>query len=162
MIRTIAAISAAAMLGGVAAAKAADTQRGAYLAAIMDCGGCHTGGALAGQPDPALNLAGSDIGFSIPGLGYFYPPNLTPDRETGTGDWSASDLVRAIRTGERPDGRILAPAMPWHSYAALTDDDVLALVAYLQSLPAVSHAVPPPTGPDEDPSAPYMSVVMPD
>jgi mono/diheme cytochrome c family protein len=160
----------AALLGATATTHAADSKahggtpvaRGAYLAAIMDCGGCHTGGALAGQPDPALKLAGSDIGFSIPGLGYFYPPNLTPDRETGKGDWSASDLVRAIRTGERPDGRVLAPVMPWHSYAALTDDDALALVAYLQSLPAVSHAVPPPTGPDEDPPAPYMTVAMPD
>src|SRR3954453_17205926 len=170
MTKIFGCLFSVALLGATSTAHAVDRKdhsgtpaaRGAYLAPIRDGGACHTGGALAGQPDPALKLAGSDIGFSIPGLGYFYPPNLTPDRETGKGEWSASDLVRAIRTGERPDGRILAPVMPWHSYAALSDDDALALAAYLQSLPAVRHAVPGPTGPAEDPPAPYMTVVMPD
>ena len=83
----------------------------------MDCVGCHTGGALAGAPDPKLRLAGSDIGFGAPGLGVFYPPNLTPDQETGLGAWSEADIVKALRTGERPDGRELAPMMPWRSYA---------------------------------------------
>src|SRR4051812_37469505 len=73
--------------------------RGEYLATIMDCGGCHTGGALAGQPDPQLYLAGSEIGFGIPGTGFFYPPNLTPDRETGLGAWGEAEIIRAIRTG---------------------------------------------------------------
>lgn len=153
----------AALLGATAPALAKDaTGRGAYLAAIMDCGGCHTGGALAGQPDPSLRLAGSDIGFSIAGLGYFYPPSLTPDRATGIGGWSTADLVRAIRTGERPDGRALAPVMPWHAYAALTDDDAQSLASYLQGLAPISHAVPPPAGPGEEPPAPYMTVVVPD
>ncbi len=48
--------------------------RGEYLARIMDCGGCHTPGALGGKPDAARALAGSQIGFHIPDLGYFYPP----------------------------------------------------------------------------------------
>lgn len=137
-------------------------ERGAYLAAIMDCTGCHTGGALAGQPDPALYLAGSDIGFALPGLGVFYPPNLTPDAETGLGSWSAEDIVRAVRSGERPDGRILAPIMPYHSYGKLTDADAAALTAYLKSLPPVSHKVPGPFGPDEKPTAPYLAPVMPE
>ena len=149
------------MLGGVAAAKAADTQRGAYLATIMDCGGCHTGGALSGQADPALQLAGSDVGFGVPGLGIFYPPNLTPDHETGLGRWTPADIVKAGRTGERPDGRELAPVMPWRAYAALTDDDALALATYLKSLPPVRHRTPPPTGPEEKPAAPYLGVFMP-
>lgn len=135
--------------------------RGRYLAAIMDCGGCHTGGALTGQPDPALHLAGSAVGFRIPDLGVFYPPNLTPDRETGLGAWSEAEIVTAVRTGVRPDGRILAPAMPWHAYAALTDADALALARYLRSLAPVRHAVPPPTGPSETPPAPYFTVVAP-
>jgi mono/diheme cytochrome c family protein len=151
------------MLGTACAAQASDaTSRGEYLVAIMDCGGCHTGGALAGQPDPSLRLAGSDIGFGAPGPGVFYPPNLTPDRETGLGDWSAAEIARAVRTGARPDGRELAPMMPWRSYAALTDDDALALAAYLKSLPPVQRKVPPPTGPDERAPAPYLGVVMPD
>src|SRR5690349_7268771 len=53
----------------LAQSSVAGRSRGAYLAAIMDCGGCHTGGALAGQPDQRLHLAGSAIGFGVPGLG---------------------------------------------------------------------------------------------
>lgn len=147
-----------------AAAQPADDRhlaRGKYLAAIMDCGGCHTGGALIGKPDPTLHLAGSSIGFQIPDLGIFYPPNLTSDRETGLGAWSEAGIVAAVRTGVRPDGRILAPAMPWHAYAALTDEDALALARYLKSLPPVRNAVPPPTGASETPPAPYFTVVVP-
>ena len=135
--------------------------RGEYLATVMDCGGCHTGGALAGQPDPKLHLAGSSIGFGVPGVGVFYPPNLTPDRETGLGSWSEADIVRAVRTGERPDGRVLAPVMPWRSYAALTDEDARALARYLKGLPPVRNAVPPMAGADETPPVPYLTVVAP-
>jgi mono/diheme cytochrome c family protein len=135
--------------------------RGEYLARIMDCSGCHTSGALAGRPDPALALAGSDIGFGIPGLGVFYPPNLTPDPETGLGGWSEADIARAVRTGVRPDGRELAPAMPWRAYAALSDEDAAALAAYLKGLKPVRHAVPPTAGPSEKPPAPYLTVAAP-
>ncbi len=135
--------------------------RGEYLSRIMDCGGCHTGGALAGRPDPRLNLAGSDIGFGIPEVGVFYPPNLTPDRETGLGTWSEAEIVRAVRTGVRPDGRVLAPVMPWHAYAALTDADARALARYLRSLPPVRNATPPMVGAGQTPTAPYLSVVIP-
>jgi cytochrome c553 len=69
--------------------------------------------------------------------------------------------VTALRTGARPDGRELAPAMPWRSYAELTDQDVQAVAAYLKSLPAVDHAVPPPTGPSEKAPAPYFTVALP-
>jgi len=137
------------------------SSRGEYLARIMDCGGCHTPGALIGKPDQARNLAGSEIGFEIPNLGYFYPPNLTSDRQTGLGAWSEADIMRAVRTGVRPDGRVLAPVMPWHSYAVLTDADAQALARYLKSLPPIRHAVPPPGGPDETPSSPFLTVVAP-
>ena len=120
--------------------------RGEYLATIMDCGGCHTGGALAGQPDPKLHLAGSNIGFGVPGVGVFYPPNLTPDRDTGLGSWSEADIVRAVRQGVRPDGRELAPVMPWRNYAALTDEDAPALARHLKGLAPVRDATPPLTG----------------
>lgn len=135
--------------------------RGQYLATIMDCTGCHTHGALAGQPDPGRFLAGSAIGFGVPGAGYFYPPNLTPDHETGLGSWSEADIIRAIRTGVRPDGRMLAPMMPWQSYASLTDEDARALARYLKSLPPVRHQVPGLTGASEAPPAPYLTVVVP-
>jgi mono/diheme cytochrome c family protein len=162
-------LRAAAMIASLAAAPALAQQapptgpnaRGAYLARIMDCGGCHTGGALAGQPDPRLQLAGSQIGFGIPQVGVFYPPNLTPDRETGLGSWSEADLIRAIRTGVRPDGRVLAPVMPWNAYAALTDADARALARYLRALPPVRNATPAMVGGTETPSAPYLTVVVP-
>lgn len=154
-------LALAASCAAAAASAEGALERGAYLAAIMDCGGCHTEGALAGKPDPALTLAGSTIGFGAPGLGVFFPPNLTSDPETGLGGWSAEQIVDAVRTGVRPDGRMLAPMMPWRAYAALSDEDALALAAYLQSLPPVRHDVPGPFGADEKVPAPYLGVVFP-
>ncbi len=151
----------AALLFSTPALAQSQQNRGEYLSRIMDCGGCHTPGALAGQPDMKRPLAGSTVGFQIPGLGVFYPPNLTPDRETGLGAWSEADIIKAVRTGVRPDGRELAPAMPWRSYAALTDADARQLARYLKSLPPVKHAAPALAGPNEKPAAPYMTVVVP-
>ena len=150
--------------GSVAADARAESpiEHGKYLVGIMDCTGCHTTGALAGQPDSTHFLAGSDIGFEIPGLGIFYPPNLTPDGKTGLGTWSEQDIVAALRTGLRPDGRELAPAMPWRSYAKLTDADVQAVAAYLKSLQPVEHAAPAPAGASEKAPAPYLTVAVPD
>lgn len=136
-------------------------KRGEYLATIMDCGGCHTAGALIGKPDPERYLAGSQVGFEIPGLGIFYPPNLTPDRETGLGAWSQADIVKAVRTGVRPDGRQLVPIMPYPHYAKLTDPDASALAAYLKSVKPIRNAAPAIVGPTEKPTAPYLSVVIP-
>ena len=136
-------------------------KRGEYLSKIMDCMGCHTNGVLMGKPDPKLHLAGSQIGFEIPGLGIFYPPNLTPDQETGLGSWSEADIVKAVRTGVRPDGRELAPAMPWHSYAALMDADARALASYLKKLPPVRHQVPAPVGPGQPAPGPYLTIAFP-
>jgi mono/diheme cytochrome c family protein len=136
-------------------------KRGEYLATIMDCGGCHTRGALIGKPDQAFHLAGSDIGFALPGLGYFYPPNLTSDPDVGLGKWSAADLIKAIRTGVRPDGRVLAPVMPYHSYAKLSDTDAQALAHYLKTLKPVKFAAPPMTPHDAKPPAPYLTLAVP-
>jgi mono/diheme cytochrome c family protein len=150
------------LIGSVSAAHAETRiERGEYLSRIMDCGGCHTGGALVGKPDPARHLAGSDIGFAIPDLGIFYPPNLTPDAETGLGGWTEAEIIAAVRTGVRPDGRELAPIMPWHSYAVLKDADAESLAAYLKSLPPVRFAAPAPVGWGEKASAPYLSVTAP-
>ncbi|MCW5732032.1 MAG: cytochrome c [Alphaproteobacteria bacterium] len=136
-------------------------KRGEYLAAIMDCTGCHTPGALTGKPDMTRYLGGSEVGFALPGLGIFYPPNLTPDRETGLGTWSEAQIIAAVRKGERPDGRMLAPVMPWHSYSRLTDADARALASYLKSLKPLRHKVPDMRGPSEKPTAPYLDLVVP-
>jgi mono/diheme cytochrome c family protein len=135
--------------------------RGDYLARIMDCTGCHTPGTMSGNPDMTMYLAGGDVGFEIPGLGIFWPRNLTPDQETGLGSWSVDDIVRAVRTGETPDGRILAPIMPYKSYVALSDEDGLALATYLKSLAPISNQVPDPAGGPGDATQPYQSIVVP-
>jgi len=152
---------ASAMLAAQTAGAEDLVKRGERQARIMDCQGCHTTGALTGKPDPAMHLAGSAVGFGIPDLGVFYPPNLTPDRETGLGAWSEEDIIRAVRTGARPDGRQLVPVMPWPSYAVLTDADATALAAYLKSVPAVRHQAPPPAGATAKPPAPYLGMMMP-
>jgi mono/diheme cytochrome c family protein len=144
-----------------AGADQAQVKRGEYLVHVISCSDCHTNGALIGKPDMANFLGGSDIGFQIPDLGFFYGPNLTPDLETGLGTWTTAQIVDAITKGERPDGRQLAPIMPWHSFSGLTPEDATAMAVYLQSLPPVKHKVPGPFGPTQKPTAPYMTVVMP-
>lgn len=135
--------------------------RGQYLATVMDCGGCHTPGALRGEPDASRPFAGSDVGFKLPGLGVFFPPNLTPDPETGLGRWSVEDIVTAVRTGRRPDGRILAPVMPYHNYSALTDEDARELASFFKALPALPNKVPGPFGDSQMPTAPFLALTGP-
>lgn len=136
------------------------TTRGRYLVSIMDCGGCHTPGALTGAPQPGRPLAGSSVGFATP-AGTVFPPNLTPDRETGLGRWTDREIIRAVKGGQSRDGRPLLPVMPWPSYAALTEDDARALVAYLRTLPPVSFRSPPFARPGEKPGGPYLTIAEP-
>ena len=116
------------------AAVAADNRvaRGEYLVRFGGCNDCHTPGYFLGKPDPARFLAGSDVGFDLPGMGTFVGPNLTPDNETGLGNWSRDEIITAIQTGVRPDGRILAPIMPWRAFAGLTKSDAGAIADYLE------------------------------
>ncbi len=134
--------------------------RGKYLVTIAGCNDCHTPGYFFGKPDMTRYLGGSDVGFEIPGLGVFVGPNLTPDKETGIGNWSTDQIITALQTGERPDGRMLAPIMPWHAFANLTKEDVSAIAAFLKSLPPVSHKVPDPVGPGGTVSS-FMFRVLP-
>ena len=152
---------ATASMAAPSALAESTTARGEYLATIMDCGGCHTPGALRGQPDTARNLAGSDVGFQIPGLGIFYPPNLTSDRTTGLGAWTEADIVKAVRSGARPDGRQLVPVMPYHNYARLTDADAQALAAYLKQLKPIANQTPTIRGASEMPTDPYLTLAVP-
>ncbi len=145
----------------ITAPHAADTQveRGKYLVTIIGCGDCHTPGTFLGHPDMSRFLGGSDVGFGLPGLGVFVGPNLTPDKATGLGNWTEQQIVAAITTGTRPDGRVLAPIMPWRGFSHLAPSDASAIAAYLKSLPAVSQKVPGPFGPQEQPSVFVMAVV---
>jgi mono/diheme cytochrome c family protein len=107
--------------------------RGQYLTDAADCVACHT--AEGGKP-----FAGG-YAFNLP-YGTIYSPNITPDRQTGIGDWSDADFLRALHQGVARDGEHLYPAFPYDSYTYLADDDVLAIKAYLFSLPPVRNAVP--------------------
>ena len=161
MLMTVVATVLLAVSQGAAKAETL-VERGQYLAQIMDCGGCHNTGAFTPEPNMKTPLAGSMIGFEIPGMGIFYPPNLTPDEKTGLGKWSDDEIIAAFTKGALPDGRILAPAMPWMSYGHISADDAKALVTYLKSLTPVEHQVPAPVGPGEKAPAPYMTVTMPE
>ena len=113
------------------------------------------------RPRPRSSRAPAS-GSARPGSASSTRPTSRPTAETGLGGWSEAEIATAIRTGVRPDGRELAPMMPWRSYAALTDEDALAVAGYLKSLPPVRHAVPPPAGPDAKAPAPYLGVIMPE
>ena len=134
---------ATVMFGASAAPSAAETQieRGKYLVTITGCGTCHTPGELLGKPDLTRLLAGSEVGFGIPGVGVFVGGNLTPDKETGLGAWTSDQIIMAIRKGKRPDGSELSGVMPWASFARLTDEDAAAIAAFLKSIPPVNNKV---------------------
>jgi mono/diheme cytochrome c family protein len=165
MKQTVLAAAAAAAMAMppsiVHAADPATIARGKYLVTIAGCNDCHTPGYFFGKPDMARFLGGSDVGFEMPGLGTFVGANLTPDKATGLGNWTDAQVVAALQKGERPDGRMLAPIMPWHAFASLTKQDVDAIVAFLRSLPAVANKVPGPFGPDQAPTTFVMKIVPP-
>jgi mono/diheme cytochrome c family protein len=151
----------------VAAAQPSEAQtvdelaRGKYLVEFGGCIDCHTPGYFFGKPDMPRALAGSEVGFEMPGLGVFYGPNLTSDKESGLGNWTKEQIVTALQKGTRPDGRQLVPIMPWRAFAKLTPGDANAIAVYLQSLPPVNNKVPGPFGPNEKPTSFVMKVVPP-
>jgi mono/diheme cytochrome c family protein len=147
----IAGATAVAAALAVLATARADSQvdRGKYLVSLAGCNDCHTPGYFFGKPDMNKYLGGSEVAFEIPGLGAFPGRNITPDKETGIGSWTKDEIVTAITTGRRPDGRELAPIMPYCAFANLTTDDAAAIVAFLQSIPPVKSAVVGPFGPGQ-------------
>jgi mono/diheme cytochrome c family protein len=116
-----------------ALAQASVVERGAYLARAADCMVCHT---TAGGKEYAGGL-----GFKLP-FGTLYSTNITPDKETGIGNYSDQDFLAAMHRGIRRDGARLYPAMPFTSYTYVSDADALAIKAYLFSLPPVRAAAP--------------------
>jgi mono/diheme cytochrome c family protein len=111
-----------------ALANADPVKRGEYLARAADCLVCHT---ARGGKDYAGGLA-----FPLP-FGTLYSTNITPDKETGIGNYSDQDFLNAVQRGVRHDGARLYPAMPYTSYTYLTDADALAIKTYLFSLAPV-------------------------
>jgi mono/diheme cytochrome c family protein len=106
-------------------------RRGKYLAIAGDCAACHS----IGKDQP---FAGG-LPMKIPLLGTIYSSNITPDPQTGIGDWSLDDFDRAVRKGLSKDGHHLYPAMPYPSYAKINDDDIKALYAYFEYVVAPVH-----------------------
>jgi mono/diheme cytochrome c family protein len=143
-----AAIAAAAILLPRAQADS-QIDRGKYLVVLASCNDCHTPGFFLGNPDMSKYLGGSEVAFEIPGLGAFAGRNITPDKETGIGAWTSEQIAAAITTGKRPDGRMLAPIMPYHAFSYMTKEDVAAIVVFLQSIPAVKHEVAGPFKPGD-------------
>lgn len=111
-------------------------ERGKYLADAGNCLSCHT--RENGEP-----FAGG-VAFETP-FGKIYSTNITPDVATGIGSWTQQDLRRAMHEGVAPRGRRLYPAFPYPSYTKVSDEDVDAIYAFLQTLPPVSY-VPPGNG----------------
>lgn len=139
---------------------AADQQveRGKYIVATSGCHDCHTPGYFLGHEQTDKFLGGSDIAFSIPGLGVFRAPNLTPDNETGIGRWSTQDIVTAITTGKIPTGRTLAPIMPWENLSHLTASDAMAIAVYLKTISPIKNEISGPFGPDQKPDVPTFII----
>jgi hypothetical protein len=117
---------------------------GRYLVRIGICTECHslTEKGPRKETDP-LYLAGSDQAFEDPAIGETYPRNLTPDPETGLGNFDAAAIKQALRTGRRLDGKRMASPMSVviPHVSGLAEDDLDALVAYLKSIPAARNKV---------------------
>jgi mono/diheme cytochrome c family protein len=120
------------------AASAQETQsfdrieRGRYLAVLGDCAACHT--APGGQ-----RFAGG-LALETP-FGTLVTSNITPDRDTGIGSWTDDEFLSALHEGQGHNGRRLYPAMPYPAYTKMTDDDVLAIRAYLVTVAPVRNKV---------------------
>jgi mono/diheme cytochrome c family protein len=133
---------------GVDAENQPAVTRGEYLVELLGCGACHTQGALIGEPDMSLALAGSSIGiaytspFENERPGIVFAPNLTPDRDTGLGRWTDEEIKDAVRTGLGRHGPERILVMPWQGYSQITEDDAWAIVAYLRSLEPIENQVP--------------------
>jgi mono/diheme cytochrome c family protein len=142
-----------------ALAQIVSIHHGYKLGVGAGCNDCHTPGYFFGKPEMSRFLGGSEVGFEIPGHGVFHGPNLTPDKETGLGNWTIEQIVTAFQTGKRPDGRELAPIMPWRAFANLTKDDATAIAMFLKSIPPVKNKVPGPFGPSEQSTSFVMKIV---
>jgi mono/diheme cytochrome c family protein len=98
-------------------------ERGTYLMqSIVACGNCHTPKDRDGKPIADRELAGGFV-INAP-IFHSVSPNITPDKETGIGNWTDDQIVDAIRNGKRPDGTIIGPPMPIQYYRSLSDSKI--------------------------------------
>lgn len=152
------------------------TERGKYLVEVGSCHDCHSPKVFTPQgpiPDTSRLLSGHRADSRLPALpagvlgpgrwgvlandhltawagpwGVSFAANLTPDA-TGLGNWTAEIFIATMRTGKHlGTGRPILPPMPWFNYAKLTDEDLRAMFAYLQTLRPVSNLVPAPIPPN--------------
>ncbi|HSN69145.1 MAG TPA: diheme cytochrome c-553 [Thermoanaerobaculia bacterium] len=172
-ISILAVLVAAAAFGDTN--KKTQVERGGYLVRIMGCNDCHTpwkmgpkgpepdmSRALSGHPESIPITAGAKLPDSIwiaaasatntawsGPWGVSFTANLTPDKETGLGNWTEDQFVQTLRTGRHLGiGRPILPPMPWTMIGSATDEDLKAIFGYLQSLPPVKNKVPQPLEPD--------------
>jgi mono/diheme cytochrome c family protein len=151
--------------------------RGEYLVTIGGCNDCHTPwklGPKGPEPDMTRMLSGHPAALQMPAApalppgpwvtsaagtmtawagpwGVSFTANLTPDIETGLGEWTFEQFVQALRTGRHQGkGRPILPPMPYFNYAKATDEDLASIFAYLRSIPAVHNKVPQPIDPAEE------------
>ena len=118
-------------------AGAAELSRGAYLARAGDCAACHTAGPNAAPFAGGLHMNSP--------LGTIISSNITPDPDTGIGRYTLAQFSDALRRGIRGDGKRLYPAMPFASFAALSDADVADLFSFFKNEVAAVRYRPPPT-----------------
>jgi cytochrome c553 len=170
------AVVKATDVAGAAEPYRPSVEHGAYLAKTMLCNDCHTpwklgprgpepdmSRALTGHPEdlklppppqlpegPWVTLASASMTAWSGPWGVSFTANLTPDKETGLGDWSEDMFIKTMRTGlHQGKGRPILPPMPWPWIGQLKDSDLQDLFAYLQSLPPVKNRVPAPIDPTE-------------
>lgn len=137
------AIAALAMLAPAVGSAETPVERGGYLVnSVMACAVCHT---PLGPSGPLLDkqFSGGTVVFDAPSY-TVRGSNITADPDTGIGGWSDAQVKRALTEGIRPDGRRLAPIMPYAFYRVLTARDLDAIVAYLRTVPAVRSDLPIP------------------
>lgn len=122
-MKTVLLIALGLLAGVSHTARADDTvERGRYLSVAADCVACHT------SPKQGKPYAG---GYAIASpLGEIWASNITPSKSHGIGNYTEADFATAVREGVRKDGAHLYPAMPYTSYAKLTDEDIHALYVY--------------------------------
>jgi mono/diheme cytochrome c family protein len=169
-------LSAAAPAKAEAAGEGGRVGRGEYLVSFGGCNDCHTPwklGPKGPEPDMSRMLSGHPQQLAMPPApalppgpwgwtgaatmtsfagpwGVSFTANLTPDKETGLGDWTEEMFIATMKTGRHQGkGRPLLPPMPYFNLKGLNDEDIKSVFAYLQSLPPVHNKVPAPIDPEE-------------
>jgi hypothetical protein len=122
-------------------------ERGRYLAeTVVDCFGCHSdfdkevygGGKKEGSKGQGGLCFDKGVGFP----GKICAQNITQDRETGLGEWTDGEIIRAFREGISRDGHALFPMMPYKYFRTLSDEDVKSIVVYLRTIPPIKRQNP--------------------